>query len=60
VGTVGWEPNITLTSNSEHYLDLVDTGLNELTLYIEGITESGELIYIEKDFSNIADNQNQQ
>ncbi len=59
VGTIGWEPNITLNPGSEHYLNLVDTGLNELTLFIEGITDEGKLIFIEKDFLNTKDSQNQ-
>jgi hypothetical protein len=58
IGTIHWEPDMTLYANTASYLDIVDTGLEEFTLFIEGITEEGKLIYIKKDFSKIAQNQN--
>jgi len=58
VGTIDWTPNVTIDADGEYYLDMVDTGLDEMTLYIEGITEDGMLIYINKDYSSIEDLQN--
>jgi len=52
VGTVGWFPNITIQPGEEHYLDFIETGLDTLTLFIEGITDEGHLIFIEKDYSS--------
>jgi hypothetical protein len=52
IGTVGWFPNITLNPGEEFKFNLIDTGLEALTLYIEGITENGDLISIEKEYSS--------
>ena len=52
VGTVAWFPNITVEPGADHYLDIIDTGLDTLTLFIEGITDEGNLIYVEKDYSS--------
>lgn len=52
VGTVGWFPNLSIQPGEDRYLDIIDTGLDTLTLHIEGITDDGQLIYIEKDYSS--------
>jgi len=48
VGTIGWFSGVTLPSNNSAELQVFDTGLDEFTLYIEGITQDGHLISIEK------------
>lgn len=52
IGTVGWFPNITLNPGEDFEFDIINTGLESLTLYIEGITDEGQLIYIEKEYSS--------
>ena len=59
VGTIDWTPDVTLEKNGEYFLDMKDTGLEEFTLFIEGITEEGQLIYVKKDYSSKLNNQNQ-
>lgn len=58
IGTIHWEPNLTLDANKAYYLDMLDTGLEEFTLYIEGVTEKGKLIHIKKEYSKSLKNQN--
>jgi hypothetical protein len=44
VGTIAWKPNVTIESNSINSVNILDTGLGEVTFYIEGITSEGDLI----------------
>lgn len=48
VGTIAWFPDLSLEANEPIILDLLDTGLEKFTLFIEGIAEDGTLINIEK------------
>jgi hypothetical protein len=44
VGTIDWKSNVTIESDAVHNLKILDTGLSEVTFYIEGITSEGDLI----------------
>jgi hypothetical protein len=59
-GTIDWKSNVILNSDQDYYLDLAETGLDEFTLYIEGITAAGDLIYIQKEYISEADIEEQQ
>ena len=54
VGTIGWFSDVTIRSNESINLKVLDTGLDKLTLYIEGIAEDGTLINVEKSI-NVSD-----
>ena len=57
IGIIGWFPNIKADKNEDVIIDVFETNLNELSLYIEGITQDGKLISITKEFSRpIKDN----
>jgi hypothetical protein len=43
-GVIHWTPNFTLTGNERKNVTIFDTRLNEVTMYIEGITSNGDLI----------------
>lgn len=59
-GTIDWKTDVTLTPDNDYFMDMVETGLDEFTLYIEGITERGDLIYIKKEYSTETDSLEQQ
>jgi hypothetical protein len=43
-GVIHWEPNAILTKNKTTQLTIVETGLNGIDFYIEGITSDGDLV----------------
>jgi len=51
IGTIGWFSNMKMDANDSLNLKIFDTGLKKLMLYIEGISEDGKLINIEKPIS---------
>jgi hypothetical protein len=44
VGTIDWKPDVKISSGTASNLSILDTGLSEVTFYIEGITSDGDLI----------------
>ena len=44
LGAIHWTPNFVLKNNEITTLKTLDTGLNEVTFYIEGISSNGDLI----------------
>jgi hypothetical protein len=48
-GTISWISNLSLEENEVADIAIYDTGLNKVTFFIEGITEDGSLINIEKE-----------
>ncbi len=44
LGVIHWEPNITLTKDSNFNIKTIDTGLKEISFYIEGMSNDGKLI----------------
>jgi hypothetical protein len=44
VGAIDWKPNVKISGNTISNLSILDTGLNEVTFYIEGITSNGDFI----------------
>jgi len=47
-GTIAWFSNLKLAHNDAAEIKIFDTGLDELTFHIEGISDDGSLINIEK------------
>jgi hypothetical protein len=43
-GVVHWTPNFTLTGTERKNVTIFNTGLKDITLYVEGITSNGDLI----------------
>lgn len=44
LGAIHWQPNFVVSNNTITNLKTLDTGLNEVTFYIEGISSNGDLI----------------
>lgn len=44
LGAIHWSPNFVMSKNSIENINTLNTGLNEVTFYIEGITTNGDLI----------------
>jgi len=42
-GTIHWSPNLSINKNGVGKLKILDTGLKEISLFIEGISENGYL-----------------
>jgi hypothetical protein len=51
-GVIHWEPNALFQPNQATQLTVVETGLNEIDFYIEGITSDGNLISTIVSFDN--------
>ncbi len=47
-GTIGWFSNVKISAGKSTDLQIFDTGLKDITLFIEGIAEDGTLINIDK------------
>jgi hypothetical protein len=43
-GVIHWTPNFTLTGNERKNVTIFDTGIEDVTLHVEGITSNGDLI----------------
>ena len=43
-GVIHWIPNFTLNGNENKHVPIFNTGLDEVNLYVEGITSEGDLI----------------
>jgi hypothetical protein len=50
VGTIAWFSNVVVQKGESLELDILDTGLYKMNLYIEGIGEDGSIINIVKQF----------
>jgi len=48
VGTIAWFPDVVIEPNKSTEIEIFDTGLYKFKLFIEGISEDGSLINIEK------------
>jgi hypothetical protein len=44
MGAIHWTPNFVISNNKITELNTLNTGLNEVTFYIEGISSNGDLI----------------
>lgn len=44
VGVIDWKPNVKITNSENNTLNIFDTGIGEMTFYIEGISTDGDLI----------------
>lgn len=42
-GIVHWEPNVNLANNNEYNIKAVNTGLDEISFFIEGMSSTGKL-----------------
>jgi len=51
IGTIGWFPDVKTSPEESFDLQIFDTGLTEMTLFIEGIARDGSLINITKDIN---------
>ena len=48
VGTIAWFSDISISEDQTLELNIFDTGLNKVRLFIEGITENGNMIALDK------------
>ena len=44
LGAIHWSPNLTIENNKISTLNTLNTGLNQVTFYIEGISSNGDFI----------------
>ncbi|TKS55885.1 hypothetical protein [Mesohalobacter halotolerans] len=51
VGTIAWFSNVVVQKGESLELDILDTGLYKMNLYIEGIGEDGSIINVDKQIS---------
>lgn len=51
-GVIHWEPNAVFNKDATTQLILIETGLDEIDFYIEGITSDGDLISTKVSFDN--------
>ena len=47
-GTIHWSPNLSINKNGVGKLKILDTGLKEISLFIEGMSENGNMYSMKK------------
>ena len=48
LGVIHWEPEVTITQNGTSSFNMVDTGKDEVVLFVEGMSKDGQLVSFSK------------
>ena len=48
LGVIHWEPEVTITQNGMASFNILDTGKDEVVLFIEGMSKDGQLVSFSK------------